>query len=163
MTLQDLKLDIEEQSTRFYNLKTKKGKEKARDAIRDLEMEALTILDEQCSKYATFSIKGTVVHFTAGDEYVCVKTKEFGTIWIDPTSDELSKSWYASTCCVEYIEGREIIIEIDTEVNMDTLCLNIIPKRTYGGTINENQYLELCKEKNLAFFKYPAGMSGLFE
>jgi hypothetical protein len=162
MNLQELKHLIEIERSRAYKLKTKKAQEKAWTKIRDLEREALDILFVKVKRYQKHSIKGIVKHFRAKDEHFLVETI-FGSMWLTPTADESSKSWYPSTCCIEYTEGQEIIIEIDTEVNMDKLFLELIPKRTYGGKVNEEQYAELCKRGNLAFFKYPDGhMSGLF-
>lgn len=157
-----LKEQIKAARSRAYSLKTKKAQTKAWAAVRELEREALTLLYAARDRYATQSIKGTVVRFTDSDDHVCVTTA-LGTMWISPTSDAVSKSWYGQTCCVQYSNGQEIIIEIETDVNSDRLFLELIPRRVFGGTLNEAKYTELCKRTNLAFFKYPNGhMSGLF-
>lgn len=162
MNIQDLKMQIEAERSRGYKLKTKKAKEKSWAKVRELKREALNILFEDVKQYEKHSIKGIVKRFHARDDHFLVETS-YGSMWLSPTGDENSKSWYASTCCIEYVEGQEIIIEIDTEVNTEKLFLQLIPKRTYGGKVNEEQYAELCKRGNLAFFKYPDGhMSGLF-
>jgi hypothetical protein len=121
------------------------------------------LLYAQRDAYATHSVKATVRWFHAGDDHVCIATP-YGTLYANPTSDVVSKSWYGHTCCVEYVEGQELVIEIEVDVDSARLCLELIPRRIYGGTLNETQYTELCKRDDLAFFKYPGsdGVTGLF-
>ncbi len=162
MTLLELKELIKVESSRAYNLKTKKAQKKAWDKVRTLERQALDILFEQSKGISTQSMKCTVRSFHAGSDHFLVEGP-YGSLWLSPTSDAVSKSWYSHTCCVQYSEGQQIVVEFDTEVNLDKLFLEIVPKRIYGGTLNESQYAELCQQDNLAFFKYPEGnMSGLF-
>ncbi len=161
MNLTELKTLIKTESTRAYNLKTKKARSKAWDKVRDLERQALNILYAQRDIYSTQSMKCTVRHFTDGDEHFLVESP-YGSLWLSPTSDAVSKSWYSHTCCVQYTKGQTIIVEFEIDVS-DRLSLEIIPKRIHGGTLNETKYAELCQRGNLAFFKYPDGhMSGLF-
>ena len=81
-----------------------------------------------------------------------------------PTSDVVSKSWYGFTCCVNYVKGQEVIVEFEVDVDSDRLVLIAVPRRVFGGTLDEAKYAELCKRDNLAFFKYPGsnGVTGLF-
>lgn len=162
-TLSELKELIKATRDRAHGLKTKKAKEKAWAVARELEREALTLLYAARDEYAIHSVRGTIRWFHAGDDDVAVNTP-YGTLYASPTSDVVSKSWYGHTCCVEYTEGQDVILEVDVDVDSDRLCLITIPKRVYGGRLNETQYAELCKRDDLAFFKYPnsAGVTGLF-
>lgn len=163
-TFNELKEAIELEKSRFYSLKTKKAKEKSRQRIRDLRTKALLEhLYPARDAYATHSVRGTVIDSTGRGDEIAMKTEEYGLLWISPCNDILSKSWYPNTCCVEYSRGQSVVIECDIDVDSDRLCLIVVPKRIYGGTLNEERYNELCKQDNLAFFKYPDGhMSGLF-
>jgi hypothetical protein len=148
---------------RVYKLKTKKAKEKAWNRVRDLERELFHLACKERDVYRTHSVKGTVRRFRSNDDVGLLVDTPYGALWCSQTSDVLSKSWYSHTCCVEYTEGQEVIIEIEVDVNMDSLKLELIPRRIHGGRVNEEEYAELCKRTNLAFFKYPDGhMSGLF-
>lgn len=164
--MDELREQISLAEQRARSLKTKKAQQRAWDKVRELKRELFKHLTERRDKYATFSVKGTVIadnsHCMA--EHFGVDTPN-GIFWISPTCDVLSKSWYASTCCIEYVKGQEVIIEMDVDINWqstaDRLCA--YPKRVYGGLLNEEKYAELCKRGNLAFFKYLDGhMSGLF-
>ncbi len=157
------KLELEQLRTKAYSLKTKKAQDKAWFKVRELDREIWShLIDERNNYYAQHSIKGTVTRFYDGCEDVLVDTC-YGPLWIPITADILTKSWYPGTCCVEYVAGQSIVIEIDVEVDSDRLCLYVVPKRVYGGTINASKYETLCGQNNLAFFKYKNGhMSGLF-
>lgn len=162
MNLIELKALIKSESTRAYNLKTKKAREKAWDKVRSLERQALDILYAQRAKYSTQSMKCTVSHFTEGSDNFLVESP-YGSLWLSPTSDAVSKSWYGHTCCVQYTKGQTIVVEFEIDVSTDGLFLEILPKRIHGGTLNASKYVELCQRGNLAFFKSPNGhMSGLF-
>jgi hypothetical protein len=162
--MDSLREQIKAARQRAYSLKTKKAQRKAWDKVHELERELFRLLCEQRDRYARFSVKGTVI----SDNSHCMSDTfgvdtPNGIFWVSPTCDELSKSWYSSTCCVEYSKGQEVIIEMEVDVNHDRLTLHAYPKRVYGGILNETKYAELCKKGNLAFFKYPDGhMSGLF-
>lgn len=162
MTFQELKQAIRAESIRARGLKTKKAQQRAWDKVRSLEREVLGMLYEARSKYAPYSIKATVQYFHDGDDHILTRTADGESCWISPTSDEVSKSWYGSTCCVSYSKGQDVVIEIEVDVDSDRLCLIHVPRRVRGGTLNEAKYAELCKRTDLAFFKYPSGMSGLF-
>ena len=152
--MQKFRDDIKALQTEALNSKTKEAAQKCYDKIRTLKSEAWEILDEQASKYGVQVVKGTVRTFMASNDYFLVDTL-FGTMWVSPTCDELSKSWYPHTCCVEYSVGQTIYIEVAAEVNLGDLSLSLRPVRMAGGTINEAQYKELCQRDDLAFFKYP--------
>ncbi len=157
-----LKESLAAAESKARSLKTKKAQTKAWNVVRELRHEILMLLYGQRDAFQTHSVKATVRWFHAGDDHVCISTP-YGTLYASPTSDAISKSWYGHTCCVEYTEGQELIVEIDVDVDSDRLCLEVIPKRIYGGKLNESQYAELCKRTDLAFFKYPnGGMTGLF-
>lgn len=154
------KLSIAREKAKLF--KTKKAQTKAWAVVREIEHEILTILYAQRDAFAVHSVKATVCWFHAGDDHIALNTP-YGSLYGSPTSDIVSKSWYGSTCCVEYTKGQNVVVEIDVDVDSERLCLMVIPKRIYGGTLNEVQYAELCKRTNLAFFKYPTGgMTGLF-
>lgn len=148
--------------TKGYSFKTKKARMRAFEQASEIEREAWTLLHDQLRTFGPHSVKATVKHFRPRDEHFLVETP-YGSMWCSPTGDELTKSWYPHTCCIEYTEGQEIILEINPEVNHDGLFISLVPGRMYGGRVNETQYAELCQQNNLAFFKYPNGsMSGLF-
>jgi len=159
----ELKELIQTEISRAYKLKTKKAKERAYEVIHNLKREALDQLYTASEKYGPQSMRATVLTFRSGDDHFLVSTP-YGNMWVSPTGDVLSKSWYAHTCCIEYAVGQELVLEFKTEVNSDKLFLEIIPGKMTGGTVNETQYAELCKRDNLAFFKYPGadGVTGLF-
>jgi len=161
--VEQLLLQIKEAKAKASSLKTKKAKEKAWTVIRDLEHQVFIKLHDQCDKYRTMSVKATVKSFHEGDDHMLVSTP-YGNLWISPCNDVLTKSWYPHTCCITYTVGQEIVLEIDTEVNSERLFLELIPKTIYGGIVDEKRYEELCKQPNLAFFKYPNsdGVTGLF-
>jgi hypothetical protein len=158
-----LKEQISAAKTKARTLKTRKAQDKAWKTVQELEHQALTILYAQRDAFRTHSVKAKVRWFHACDDYVSLFTP-YGTQYGSPTSDVVSKSWYGSACCVEYTEGQEVIVELEVEVDSERLCLQVIPKRIYGGKLNEVQYAELCKNPNLAFFKYPGTdeVTGLF-
>lgn len=161
--LAELKTQIQAAQDRARSLKTKAAQAKAYAKVRELRSQALDLLYGQRDAFARMSVKGTVLWFHAGDDYVRIETP-YGSLLANPTSDEVSKSWYGHTCCVEYTAGQTVILELEVDVDSDRLCLKLIPKRILGGTLNEEQYAELCKRDDLAFFKYPGstGVTGLF-
>lgn len=161
--MEALRLEIKAARTRAYGLKTKKAQVKAWARVRELERELLTHLYAARDTFHTHSVRGTVLSAHAGDDYMIVRTP-YGALHPCPTSDVLSKSWYAHTCCVEYTVGQEVILEIEVDVNSEYLTLELIPKRIYGGTLNAAQYAELDKRTDLAFFKHSNsdGVTGLF-
>jgi len=159
----DLRTQLEAAQKRAYSLKTKKAQTKAFLVVRELRDQILNGLYEQSNKYAKHSVKATVRVAYSGDDSLF--DTEYGSFWISPANDELTKSWYEHTSCIEYTEGQSVVIEFDVEVDSDRLCIYRIPKRVYGGRVNEAQYAELCKRDDLAFFKYPnsTGVTGLFK
>lgn len=162
-TLTELKELIKIESTKAYNFKTKQARTKAWARVRALSDEACMILYKQASKYGPQSMRGTVKTFNSGNDEFLVETP-YGSMWVSPANDILTKSWYSHTCCIEYTVGQQVIIEFTTEVDTDKYSLRIIPGHISGGTVNETQYAELCKRDDLAFFKYPgkSGVTGLF-
>ncbi len=162
MTIQELKNQAEQLRTKARSLKTKKAQSKAYDSARELENQAWIKLCDERNKYGKFSFKAVVNHFSAGSENYLVDTP-YGHMWLSPTADILSKSWYAHTCCIEYTKGQTVVVEASIDVNSDRLSLEVVPGKVTGGTVNETKYLELCQRDNLAFFKYPAGITGLFK
>jgi hypothetical protein len=163
--LTELRADLDAAKTRARSLKTKKAREKAWNVAREIEREIFLRLCDMRDTYAVQSVKGTVTRDTwAGDDYIPVETC-FGLLWLSPTTDEQSKSWYPGTCCIEYSKGQTLIIEIETDVNHSGLFLELVPRLSRGGTLNEEKYAELCKRDDLAFFKYPGadGVTGLFK
>ncbi len=162
MTIQELKDQAEQLRTKARGLKTKKAKSKAYDSAGELESQAWFKLCDERAKYGEFSFKAVISHSRSGDEHFLAETP-YGSMWLSPTSDILSKSWYAHTCCIEYTKGQTIVVNAKIEVNNDRLSLEVIPGEISGGSVNETQYSELCKRDNLAFFKYPTGMTGLFK
>lgn len=161
MNLTELQEQIILTKTKLYNLKTKKAINKARNTLNKLENEAMDILYNASKAYNEFSIKGTVIYSDYEEAYV---NTVYGRLNVSLTCDVNSKSWYPQTCCISYNDGQSVIVECRAEVDTDRLKLIIVPKRVYGGTVDESRYQDLCKQDNLAFFKYPNGtMSGLFK
>jgi hypothetical protein len=163
--MQDLRDQLNAAEQRARSLKTKKAQIKAWDKVREIRREILTKhLYPELAKYRTHSVKGIVKRFHPGDDHYLVETKEYGTMWLSPCADVLTKSWYDHTCCIEYVEGQIIVIECELEINHDKLQIFVQPGHVTGGFVNEVQYAELCKQDDLAFFKYPNsnGVTGLF-
>ena len=98
-----LKQDMRIAESKARSLKTKKAQEKAWTRVRELEHSIFIKLCNERDLYGEFSFKGTVKSFSGGDEFL-IETP-YGHIWLSPTSDVLSKSWYSHTCCVEYTEA----------------------------------------------------------
>ncbi len=166
----DLRAQLKIAKDRAYSLKTKKAQTKAWAHVHRIEREILDIMYIEARKYATHSVRGTVISDNSHcmSEYIMIETAEYGIIHAHPQNDVLSKSWYARTCCVEYKRGQTVVVEIDVDVNSDGRngpFLEVIPKRMSGGVLNESKYAELCKRDDLAFFKYPNANSvtGLFK
>lgn len=162
--MQELRKKLDTAKTRAYSLKTKKAKSKAWNVVREIEREILSILYAEIARFDVHSIQGTVLTFNPGNDVFLVETEAYGKMWVSPTGDVLSKSWYGHTCCIEYKIGQRIVIECKIEVNHDTLRLNVIPGEMIGGFVNEAQYAELDKRNDLAFFRHSnaTGMTGLF-
>lgn len=165
MLICDIKNQIKQLENEIRSLKTKSAQAKRRDKIRELKNKAIDQLHEQAKSYATHTIKGVVSYVDSYvDSYQTFLTAKtsYYDLTLYPCNDELSKSWYVETCCVEYSKGQSITIEVDVEVDYDNLNLTLRPKTIRGGKLNEAKYAQLCDQSNLAFFKYPTGMSGLF-
>ncbi len=161
MSIQELKAQAESYRMKARGLKTKAAQKKAYDKARELESQVFIELCNQRDQYGKFSFKAIVKHFNPGNEQYMVDTP-YGSMWLSPTQDVLSKSWYSGTCCIEYVEGQTIVVDAEIDINHDRLYLYIVPGKVVGGSVNQAQYAELCKQTNLAFFKYPTGMSGFF-
>ncbi|GAC1501890.1 MAG: hypothetical protein NVS1B10_06360 [Candidatus Saccharimonadales bacterium] len=158
MSIRELKGQAQQLRAKARSFKTKKAQQKAYKAARELEDQVWIRLCDERDKYGKFSFRATVIHFRPKEDRYLVDTP-YGSMWLSPTSDVLSKSWYAHTCCIEYTVGQTITVEAIVDVNSDRLTLEVVPGKVTGGTINETQYSELCQHDNLAFFKYPTGMS----
>lgn len=151
---------IKELETKHYNLKTKTAKSKCKDKIDILKRDVNEILYNELNKYGPCSVKGKVL-WVDSDGSMYIETV-YGKLYSYVCSDVLSKSWYNNTCCIEYIVGQEVIVNLDFELGKD-YTINIVVGKLVGGKVNEERYQELCKDTKLAFFKYPErGMSGLF-
>lgn len=155
--MNELLKQIQSAKDRARAFKSKSAQTKAWNKVYAFEHEAFDLLYAACDKYALYSIRGTVQHFHDGEQNVFVKLDDGTTIWICPTNDVVSKSWYANTCCVSYKSGQNIIVEFEVNVDNDRLCLYQIPKRVYGGTLNEIKFRELDRRTDLAFFKHSTG------
>lgn len=169
MSTTELRAQFKAAKDRAYSLKTKKAQVKAWDKVREIKREIASLMYDAAKMYATHSVKGTVIvdNSHCMSDYIMIETEEYGIIHAYPQNDVLSKSWYAHTCCVEFRKGQSVVVEIDIDVNTDGRngpYLEVIPKHLSGGTLNETKYAELCKQDNLAFFKYPNadGVTGLF-
>src|SRR5271154_1152614 len=108
-----IKEQIKAAEQRARSLKTKSAQTKAWKVVHELKHELFMLLAEERNKYATHSVKGTVIGDNSHcmSDYIMVKTEAYGILHASPTSDVLSKSWYAHTCCVEYSQGQEVILE----------------------------------------------------
>ena len=159
--IQAIKEQIKSLELEAYKLKTKQAKLKRYESIKALRNQAIHLLHDEVKAFATHTVKGMVESVGYSQDYLYASTP-YGKIMLYQCNDELSKSWYVETCCIEYSKGQEITIEIDIEVNYESLSLNLITKTIRGGQLNESKYSSLCENSNLAFFQYPSGMSGLF-
>lgn len=128
-----------------------------------LELEILKELEQTADQLNILSkdgVKGTVA-FNSSDD-VMIKT-DYGTVWTGVCNDLKSASWYNHTSCISFKGGQEVIVWVDFEVNYDKYAIDVIPQKISGGYFNQDQYEKLCRNPDLAFFKYPTGMSGLFK
>jgi len=157
--IQELQKMRKEVTSKIYTLKSKKSQKKQRDILRDITIELDAALLEGITPYLKQRHEATVLM----DGADVIAKSEFGTINLHATNDVLSKSWYESTCCIEFKKGDVVTFEIT--------CLTIIEGRVHwipgkieGGHLDHQKYKELCKQDNLAFFKKPDGyMTGLFK
>ena len=163
MNFQAIKESIETESKRFYSLKTNAAKTKSRAKIVALKVQAAELLDKHVNSISGTITKGKVILVDNRDGDLWIETEEFGRVYASITCSVDSKSWYATTCCVEFERGMEVEFILEASVNFDKSCINLVAKAIKGGRFNAERYAELCQKDNLAFFKYPDGhMSGLF-
>src|SRR5271166_2248711 len=101
MTIKELKQLAEHFRTFARSLKTTKAQRKAYDKAREFEREAFFKLCDERDLYGEFSFKAVVKSFRPGSENYLVETP-YGSMWLSPTADVLSKSWHSHTCCIEY-------------------------------------------------------------
>lgn len=154
-----LKQMRKEAISKIHTLKCKKAKEKQRDILRYITIELNAALLEGITPYLKQRHEATVLM----DGTDVMAKSEFGTINLYAMNDILSKSWYESTCCVEFKEGDVITFEI-TCLNITDGRINWIAGNIEGGHLDQQKYEELCKRDDLAFFKKPDGsMTGLFK
>jgi hypothetical protein len=148
------------------SFKTKAAKTKAWDKVR-----ALVNLSYDEVRPTAESYNGQVAEFTVtsvfSDSIQCYNEK-FGSYNVSTCNDILSKSWYPETSCIEYVKGQVIsttlLAEVTKHFKHEYQVVGITLTKIVGGVVNESKYAELCKNKSLAFFKYPGseGVSGLF-
>jgi hypothetical protein len=163
MTIAELKTKRDELNSKARSLKTKAAKDKVYKQICLIDRQLCDALYEARDKYGHFSIKGIVHDFAGRGEEILVKTIDGDLLWLSPDNDVLSKSWYPETCCIEYTKGQSVVIECSVETDLQNACLRLLPGKIHGGRVNEQKYQELCKRDDLAFFKYPQGMTGLIK
>lgn len=154
--LANLKLQRAELIKKAQALKTKKAQAKAWDKVREIELQMENVISDAWSKV---SGRHTGAVLMSGTD-VLVKT-EYGTFNAYACNDVLSKSWHSETCCVSYTRGQKIEFEFSV-INVTHKGADVMITKISGGTLDEALYQELSAKPNLAFFKYPAGMSGLF-
>jgi hypothetical protein len=157
--IQELRDQLKEAQTKYRALKTKKAKLKQQDVINRVYHELDAALIEGITPYLNTRHKGTII---SGGVEALAQT-EFGLVPVYACNDKLSKSWYPSTCCVSYKTGDEITFEIK-HPSVDNGRLTWFAAEVEGGTFDQEQYDNFCKQDNLAFFKKPDGsMTGLFK
>lgn len=157
MNFESLKIKRQELVDRARSLKTKKAQSRAWRLVSDIEREMHDLVQSHAELVDGTTITGEVR--TSGYE-VMVRTA-IGNIMVYGCNDVLSKSWYSETCCVSYERGQQIEGEVFvTEVSWRGYSIGL--KNVKGGSFDDARYLELSQNPNLAFFKYPTGMSGLF-
>jgi len=157
--LKTLKQKHNDLKTKLYKTKTKKAISKLQDAMSTVEHSIEDIYRDLARPWENKRVTGVVLY--SGTE-VMVKT-ELGTILVNACSDIQSKSWYNETCCVSFEKGSTI--EFTLKINDITYRgVDIGGADISGGVFDAEQYEKLCKNKNLAFFKYPNsdGVTGLF-
>lgn len=120
MDLEQAKQALQAAKDRAYAFKTKKAQDKAWLVVKELRRQILDELYIRAQAYARASMKATVRHFTPRDDHYLVETS-VGNMWLSPANDELTKSWYSHTCCVEYTKGQTIVLEYDVEVDTERL------------------------------------------
>lgn len=162
MNFQAIKFAIKTESIRLYSLKTKPAIAKSRAKIVALKVQAADLLDKQVEAINGAIVKGKVTLVDSRDGDLWIDTEEFGRVYANITGSVDSKSWYATTCCVEFERGMEVEFVLKASVNFDKSCIDLVAGSIKGGRFNAERYAELSKQDNLAFFKYPDGMSGLF-
>jgi hypothetical protein len=150
-------------NSKLYTLKTKKAVQNTQDKIRDLETQLFPLLEQELNKFQAKTIEGTVLWFDVSGD-VSVST-EYGDMFLSNCSDVEAKSWYPETCCITYQKGQSIKIDVHFEIDFDRYCIKIVSGKTYGGTVDLNEYDRLSQNPDLAFFKYPGstGVTGLFK
>jgi hypothetical protein len=140
-------------------LKSKVKYNKLRDQLIDLERKyEMEVLQPEADKLEGQWVDATIrtINFN-GELWI---TTEYGTIWGSIQNDIKSKSWYAETCCIEYVKGQSIKVQLKAKVN--DCSIYIEAGKIEGGQVDEIKYAELCKRDDLAFFKRPDNtMTGL--
>jgi len=159
--MRDYKSEIRVLEKKLGTLKTKKAIEKIFDKLNLLLREFRIHLMDMADQFGTKTLKGIVESYNKNRGTLRIDLGEWGIVYADNCNDILSKSWYNETCCIDYTDGQEVTVIVEAEAGTDSWYLSV--KRIQGGTLNQNQYAELCDRGGLAFFKYPDGtMSGLF-
>ncbi len=156
--LQTLKTDYKTLCTKMATVKTQRSLNKVLDQKRCVSIQIRDILFEQCEElnkeYADLSITGVVKH--VWDNCIVVELTVAGqktTVMASKCNDVLSKSWYDETCCIDYTKGQNVTVKLNFEVTEHHISIAV--KSINGGKVNQEKYEELCKNKHLAFFKYP--------
>jgi hypothetical protein len=160
-SVNELKAEYETLKRKLFTLKTKKAREKCRDKMEDILQESYLQVYEQCKQYTTCSVK-CVVKYVDRDGELILDTP-YGKVFTNSCNDDLSKSWYGTTCCVEYDIDQVVYLEVDFQAN--DFSIGVVAKKITGGTLNEEKYKKLCNDGNkYAFFKYPDSddVTGLF-
>lgn len=160
-SISELKEDYTDLKKKLYSLKTKKAIEKCRDKMADIRHAAWLQVVEQCKQYARCTVKCSVRYFSPDGELIL--DTPYGVVFTSACNDALSKSWYGTTCCVEYVVDQVVYLELDFEAG--DFSIEVVAGRVTGGVLNKEKYHELCNDGNkYAFFKYPdaAGVTGLF-
>jgi hypothetical protein len=152
---------IRELEQKAIKLKTKKAKEKVWDKIRELESAYLNELYIQAEQYRGLEASGTVL-WCDGDS-LCIDTIEYGKFFTDPSNAFESKSLYSNTCCVTFEKGDKVSFKIGVGRITVRGGIELVAFEIKGGKFDAKQYAKLCKNPNLAFFRYPTGMTGLFK
>jgi hypothetical protein len=160
-----LNQSIIDATNKAYSFKTKAARSKAWDKVQELVDLSYDEVKPIAESYNGQVAEFTVTHvFT--DSIQCYNEK-LGSYNVSKCNDILSKSWYPETSCIDYTKGQVISVTLFAEVTKhfkhEYQVVGITLTKVVGGVVNESKYAELCKNENLAFFKYPGseGVTGL--
>jgi hypothetical protein len=125
MDFQTIKEAIETETKRFYTLKTKAARCRSNAKLRALRVQAADILDKAVLDMVGRELTGTVRLVDDRDGDLWIDTVEYGRVYGNITSAVESKSWYPTTCCVDFIVGSEVSFTLTAEVDFERSAIRL--------------------------------------